>query len=72
MAIAAAGGGADGDEYRFRPMDGGGDVIAERQTPGRDIIGHQPVQAGFVDRDTARLQHRQLGRIDLDDRHINA
>ena len=66
VAVAAAGGRADGDEDGVHAGDGGGDVVAEGQAAGGGVRRDQGLQAGLVDGDGAALEAGELGGVHLD------
>ena len=72
MAVAAAGGCANGDEYRLGITYRGGEVGREGEPPGRDVLRHQLVETGFVDRHASFVECGQLVGIDLHDRDVGA
>ena len=72
MTVAAPRRRADRDEHRLGPVDRGGQVAGEGEAAGRDVVGHQLLQARFVDRHFAVAQRGELSRIGLDHRDLGA
>ena len=70
MAVTAAGGGADGDEYSLRPINGCRQIGGEAQPAGCHVPGHQRVEAGFVDRHFAPVQRLDLAGVLVDADHV--
>ena len=72
MAVAAPGRRADGDEHRVGVAHRVGEIGREGEAAGRDVVGHQLVEAGLVDRDLALAQARDLAGILVDADHVVA
>ena len=72
MAVAAPGRRADGDEHRLGVVHRGCEVVGEREPAGGDVLRHQLVQAGLVDRHAAFMQGGELLGVGLHDRDVGA
>ena len=63
MAVTAPGRGADRDEHRLGVTHRGSEVPRKGKAAGGDVLGHQLVETGFIDRHAAFMQGGQLRGI---------
>ena len=63
---------AHGDQLDFGVRDGAGHVGGEVQAAGGAVALDQLFQAGFIDRHVAGIEHRDLGRIQVQAQHVVA
>src|SRR6185312_6944941 len=72
MSVAAPRGRADGDEDRFGFLDRAGGLGGEEKTARLDVVRHQPIQAGLVNRHLAVLEPGNLAGVLVDAGHLMA
>ena len=72
VAVAAAGRRADGDEHRFHAGDRFREIVAEAQPPSGDIVGHELIETGLVDRNPPLAERRKLRLVGFDHRDLDA
>ena len=72
VAVTAPRWRADGDEDGIRAVHGGPQIAGKLKPPRRDVLGHQHVKAGFVDRHLATGQQLDLAGVLVDADHVMA
>ena len=72
VAITPAAGCADRDKDGAGILDTFGQIRGEGEATGLDVLGHQRVQARFVDRHHVIVKGRDLGLVLVDAHHIMA